>query len=90
MMAVWDFRTQRLEKLELGTFRHFTRDPDLQGILWVLNGLQQRATASTHILYCYGEIINRVHGLSATGDFRADALTDTPAPEAPEVTQAQT
>ena len=67
-MSVWDVNKQENEALEVGTFRHFTRDPDLQGILWVLDGLQQRATASTHILYSYGEIMNQVNGLPARSD----------------------
>ncbi len=51
------------EPLELGTFRILTRDSDLQGILWVLDGLQQRATASTHILHSYGNLMNHVTGV---------------------------
>ena len=62
-MSAWDRDKQENEELEVGTFRHFTRDPDLQGILWVLDGLQQRATASAHIIYSYGEIMNLVNGL---------------------------
>jgi hypothetical protein len=64
-MSVWDINKQESETLEVGTFRHFTRNSDLQGILWVLDGLQQRATASTHILYSYGEIMNQVNGVPA-------------------------
>ena len=67
-MSVWDVNKQANEVLEVGTFHHYTRDSDLQGILWVLDGLQQRATASTHILYSYGEIINQVLGLPARID----------------------
>jgi len=59
-MIVLNANNQKNEEFEIGSFRHFTRDPDLQGILWVLDGLQERATASTHILYSYGEIRNRV------------------------------
>jgi hypothetical protein len=62
-MNVWDVNTQSTEAPNVGDFRLFTREPDLQGMLWVLHGLQQRATASTHILYSYGQIINRVNGL---------------------------
>ena len=64
-MSVLDAYNQKNVELEIGTFRHFTLDPDLQGILWVLDGLQGRAMASTHILYSYGEIRNRVNVLSA-------------------------
>ena len=75
-MSVWDANNQKNEELEIGTFRNFTRDPDLQGILWVLDGLQQRATASTHILYSYGEIRNRVIGLPALIDAQPDNPPD--------------
>jgi hypothetical protein len=51
------------EKPEIGTFRVMTRDPDLQGIIWVLHALQQNAAASTDILFSYGELINKVHGV---------------------------
>jgi hypothetical protein len=62
-MSVWDRSTQRNEPMAPGTFRFFTEDPDLQGLLWVLESLQQRATASTHILYSYGDILNQINGL---------------------------
>ena len=64
-MRLWNADKQKIEELEFGTFRPFTRDSDLQGILWVLESLQQGATASTHILYSYTEIINRINGLPA-------------------------
>jgi hypothetical protein len=51
----------------VGQFVLSARDPDLQAILWVLDALQRRATASAHILYSYSNIINRVQGLSPTG-----------------------
>lgn len=75
-MIVWNADNQRNEDMEIGTFRHFTRDPDLQGILWVLDGLQQRATASTHILYSYAEIMNQVNGLPARIDSQPDNPPD--------------
>jgi hypothetical protein len=62
-MTVWNADKQAEETPEIGAFRLFTRDPDIQGILWVLDALQQRATASTHILYSYSEIMNQVNGL---------------------------
>lgn len=61
-MSMWNPDKQLSEQLEIGAFHPVTRDSDLQGLLWVLDSLQQRATASTHILYSYGEIINRVNG----------------------------
>ena len=46
---------------EPGTYHLITRDPDLQGIVWVLNALQQNASASTEILYSYSDLINKVN-----------------------------
>jgi hypothetical protein len=52
-----------LVQVEPGTYHLITRDPDLQGIVWVLNALQQHATASTEILYSYTDLINKVNSL---------------------------
>lgn len=51
------------ESLSLGTYHLVTTDSDLQAIVWTLNQLQQNATASTHILFSYGSLINKVSGL---------------------------
>ncbi len=45
---------------EPGVFWVSTTDPDLQAICFVLHNLQQRAAASTHILYRYGDLINKI------------------------------
>jgi len=60
-MSTWDVKTKKLEKHTNGEFILYTRDSDLQAIIWALNGLQERASASTHILYHYGDLINRVN-----------------------------
>ena len=75
-MSVWDVKTQADEPQEIGAFRSFSRDPDIQGILWVLNALQERAAASTHILYSYGEIMNQVNGLPPRIGSEASDNTD--------------
>lgn len=48
------------ESPEVGSFVLMTRSPDLQGILWAVNQLQQAASVSTHIQYNYGVLINKV------------------------------
>jgi hypothetical protein len=53
---------------QLGSFQLLTREPDLQGVLWVLDQLQLFATASTHILYSYSDLINQIYGLPPSGD----------------------
>ena len=50
----------RDKESEIGKFHLFTRNPDLQGIIGALNGLQQNATASTHIMYSYCEVFNNM------------------------------
>jgi len=45
-------------RLQVGTFSVVTQDSDLQGITWVLDGLQSNATASTHILFRYDDLIS--------------------------------
>ena len=48
------------EELETGDYILLTRDPDLQAMAWALNGLQQNAETSTHILFRYDDLINKV------------------------------
>lgn len=57
-------RSTRIDKgSAVGTFEAVTTDSDIQGMVWVLNGLQQNASASAQILYNYVEVINRINGL---------------------------
>lgn len=48
-------------ELELGEFMLVARDSDLQGILWVLDEIQKKASGSAHILYSYSDMINKVN-----------------------------
>lgn len=52
------------KEADLGTFVHLVTDSDLQGIVWVLDNLQLRAAASTHIFYSYRNLINKVNLVS--------------------------
>jgi hypothetical protein len=63
-MSTHDRATKQCTQLEPGTFHVFSTDPDLQAICWVLNGLQERATASTHIHFRYDALIDRLNGLA--------------------------
>jgi hypothetical protein len=63
-MNLRDVTTGDEQELELGTFQLISRESDLQGILWVLEGLQTNASASTHILFSYTELINKVMQMS--------------------------
>jgi len=62
-MSLHDRGSGTTESLTLGTYHLVTTDSDLQAIVWTLNQLQQNATASTHILFSYGSLINKVSGL---------------------------
>lgn len=53
--------------LEPGTFQVLDVDPDLQAICWVLDGLQTRASASTHILFKYHELLNELIDMAYLG-----------------------
>jgi hypothetical protein len=48
------------ESLVVGNFYMQTNDPDIQAIVWTLNQLQVNASASSHILFSYGGLLNRV------------------------------
>lgn len=48
------------EEIHEDNFRLFTTKPDVQAILWVLNILQKRASTSSHVLYTYDKMIERV------------------------------
>lgn len=50
-----------IENLGLGVYYAVTTDSDLQAILLVLKKLQEYATASTHILFSYKDIIDKVN-----------------------------
>lgn len=61
------FRSQGAEtldgtrQLKRGEFVILGGSPDVQGILWTIEGIQSRAVAAAQILYSYGFIINRIH-----------------------------
>jgi hypothetical protein len=62
-MSTYDRATSQSTALEPGTFHVFSDDTDLQAICWVLNDLQTKATASTHILFRYEGVIKRLTGV---------------------------
>lgn len=47
-----------------GTYWGTTERSDLQGIVWILNELQAKASASTHILFSYNSLANKILGLN--------------------------
>lgn len=82
-MSEWDSTTKTYTSVKEGAFRLFVTDADLQGVLWALEGLQSRANASTHILYSYGEVINKINGLPPVSAAQQNAPADAPNDGAP-------
>jgi hypothetical protein len=62
-MSLHNRDTGKSEPLALGTYQLITEDSDLQAIIWTLNQLQQNATVSTHILFSYGSLIDKINGI---------------------------
>ena len=50
-------------KLQTGNYNLLTEGADLQGIQWAIQGLQEKALASSFIIFNYGEMINKVNAL---------------------------
>jgi hypothetical protein len=63
-MKLFNAKDGAEKELPQGNFHLFTRDPDLQGILWVLDGLQQNAAASAEITFSYRDLIKKVNLVS--------------------------
>lgn len=59
-MSLHDRGTGTAESLAVGIYHLVTTESDIQAIVWTLNQLQQNATVSTHILYSYDSLINKV------------------------------
>ena len=47
--------------LKDGEFQSVNKNTDRQAIVWTLDELQKKATASSHIIYNYEKIINKVN-----------------------------
>jgi hypothetical protein len=47
-------------KIKIGEFLLINKNSDLQSIVWTLDAIQKYATISTHILYSYDNLINKV------------------------------
>lgn len=56
------------EELEKAQYVATTIEPDLQGILWVLQEIQRRSAMSAHIYHNYGNLINSVQGIELVAE----------------------
>ena len=63
-MTMHDRESGTNKPLSIGSYHLITTDPDLQAIVWTLDQLQINASSSSHIIFSYGNIINKVNGLS--------------------------
>lgn len=50
-------------KVQQGNYNLITVGADLQGIQWAIQGLQEKALASSFIIFNYGEMINKINEL---------------------------
>lgn len=57
-MSLHDMDSNTAVPLPIGTYHFAPAEPDLQAICWILDQLQQNATASTHILFSYSSLVN--------------------------------
>jgi hypothetical protein len=62
--TIWEPQAGQEITLPLGAFVCLKNNPDLQGIVRVLEALQEHAVASTHILYSYIDFNNSIVGTS--------------------------
>lgn len=62
-MSLHDRETGKSEPLTIGKYQLITEESDLQAIIWTLNQLQQNAAVSTHILFSYGSLIDKINGI---------------------------
>lgn len=60
-MSITNIHTGENETPEMNKYRSFITNSDVQAIIWTLNDLQKKATASTHIIFDYSEIINKLN-----------------------------
>jgi hypothetical protein len=59
-MTVSSRQTGQSRPFGTGEFVAFTDHPDLGALAWVMNRLQQNATASSYIIFSYAELTNRL------------------------------
>lgn len=50
-------------RLQMGNYNLQTESADLHGIQWAIQGIQEKALASSFIIFNYGEIINKINSL---------------------------
>lgn len=60
-MSTTDKASGQSMPLAVGTYHLVTIEPDLNAIIWILDKIQVNAAASTHILFNYGWILNKIH-----------------------------
>ena len=62
-MSVTDINVGGNHEVEEGMFHSFITNPDLQAMIWTIDELQKKASASSHIIFRYSEMINKVNGI---------------------------
>ena len=59
-MTIKNISGDELQKSEVGKFVATKIDSDLHAIVWVLDSIQKNATASSHIIFTYSSLLNKV------------------------------
>ncbi len=60
-MAIINVSGAEPPTIEVGKYHIFSTNPDIQAIVWILDDLQKKATASSHIIFNYSQIVNNIH-----------------------------
>ncbi len=60
-MSVTNAIVGNTDDVEVGKFHSFITNSDLQAIIWTIDELQKKASASSHIIYNYSEMINKIN-----------------------------
>jgi len=62
-MSVTNTIVGGVEKVEIGKFHSFITNSDLQAMIWTIDELQKKASESSHIMFTYREMINKINGI---------------------------
>lgn len=62
-MSVTNTIAGSVEEVKIGDFHSFITNSDLQAMIWTIDELQKKATASSHIIFKYSEMLNKIIGI---------------------------
>lgn len=71
-MGLWSTALGKPVDPKQASFYLFKKDPDLQAMMWVLQGLNERAKLSGHMFFKYGYMLNRIFGLPGSPEKKTE------------------